>query len=70
MQRTLRLLFVFTLVGSVLAATLGALPRSWAAAPVAEPEIQTKGPVGDYLHHGIKLWVDTFDAPQVRRYLQ
>ena len=23
-------------------------------------------PVGDYLHHGVELWVDAFDAPQVR----
>jgi len=49
MQRTLRLLFVATLVGSVLAATLGALPRAWAGTAAAEPAITTPGPVGDYL---------------------
>jgi hypothetical protein len=49
MQRTLRWLFVATLVGGVLASTLGALPRAWAAGSVAEPAIQTPGPVGDYL---------------------
>src|SRR3569623_2279630 len=48
MQRTLRLLFVATLVGSVLAASLGAIPRAWAA-DGAEPAIATPGPVGDYL---------------------
>src|SRR5207237_8151005 len=51
MQRTLRLLFVATLVGSVLAATLGALPRAWAGTAAAEPAITTPGPVGDYLRH-------------------
>src|SRR3569623_323060 len=53
MQRTLRLLFVATLVGSVLAASLGAIPRAWAA-DAAEPAIATPGPVGDYLRraHG------------------
>jgi hypothetical protein len=25
-----------------------------------------KCPVGDYLHYGIELWVNAFDAPQVR----
>src|SRR5437667_10153774 len=49
MQRTLRWLFVVTLVGGVLASTLGALPRAWAAGSAAEPAIQTPGPVGDYL---------------------
>ena len=48
MQRTLRLLFVATLVGSVLAASLGAIPRAWAV-DGAEPAIATPGPVGDYL---------------------
>jgi TonB family protein len=49
MQRTLRLLFVATLAGSVLAASLGAIPRAWAAEPATEPAIKTPGPVGDYL---------------------
>lgn len=49
MQRTLRLLFVATLVGSVMAASLGAIPRAWAADSVAEPAIATPGAVGDYL---------------------
>ena len=51
MQRTLRLLFVATLVGSVLAASLGALPRAWAGTAAAEPAITTQGPAGDYLRH-------------------
>ena len=51
MQRSLRLLFVATLVGSVLAASLGAIPRAWAADGAAEPAIKTPGPVGDYLRH-------------------
>lgn len=49
MQRTLRWLFVATLVGGVIASTLGALPQAWAAGSAAEPAIQTPGPVGDYL---------------------
>lgn len=49
MQRTLRILFVATLVGSVLAASLGAIPRAWAADGATEPAITTPGPVGDYL---------------------
>lgn len=49
MQRTLRWLFVATLVGGILASTLGALPRALAAGSPAEPAIQTPGPVGDYL---------------------
>jgi len=49
MQRKLRLLFVATLVGTVLAASLGAIPRAWAADGAAEPAIATPGPVGDYL---------------------
>ena len=49
MQRTLRLLFVATLVGTVLAASLGAIPRAWAADSAAEPAIATPGAVGDYL---------------------
>jgi len=48
MQRTLRLLFVATLVGSVLAASLGAIPRAWAV-DGTEPTLKTPGPVGDYL---------------------
>ncbi|HEY4185047.1 MAG TPA: TonB family protein [Polyangia bacterium] len=38
-----------TLVGSVLAASLGAIPRAWAGDAAAEPAIKTPGPVGDYL---------------------
>ena len=49
MQRKLRILFVATLVGSVMAASLGAIPRAWAADSAAEPAIATPGPVGDYL---------------------
>ena len=49
MQRTLRFLFVATIVGTVLAASLGAIPRAWAAESGAEPVIATPGPVGDYL---------------------
>jgi hypothetical protein len=49
MQRTLRFLFVATLVGTVLAASLGAIPRAWAADGAAEPAIATPGAVGDYL---------------------
>jgi len=49
MQRKLRFLFVATLVGTVLAASLGAIPRAWAGDGAAEPVIATPGPVGDYL---------------------
>jgi len=51
MQRTLRVLFVATLVGSVLAATLGAFPRAWAGTEAGEPAITAPGPAGDYLRH-------------------
>lgn len=64
MQRTLRLLFVATLVGSVLAASLGAIPRAWAADGTAEPQIKTPGGVGDYLRrahdHIHTRWAEGF----------
>ena len=64
MQRTLRLLFVATVVGSVLAATLGAFPRAWAGTEAREPAITTPGPAGDYLrrvHARIHArWADDF----------
>ena len=64
MQRTLRLLFVATLVGSVLAATLGAFPRAWAGTTPGEPAITTAGPAGDYLrrvHERIHArWAEDF----------
>jgi len=66
MQRTLRLLFVATLVGSVLAASLGALPRAWADGG-AEPQIKTPGGVGDYIrraHERIhRRWAEGFLKP-------
>jgi hypothetical protein len=67
MQRTLRLLFVVTLVGSVLAASLGAIPRAWAADSAAEPQIKTPGPIGDYMrrvHARIHTqWAEGFLKP-------
>jgi len=67
MQRTLRLLFVATLVGTVLAASLGAIPRAWAADAAAEPVIATPGPVGDYLrraHAKVHArWADGYLKP-------
>lgn len=49
MQRTIRLLFVVTLAGSVLAASVGGSRRAIASGATGEPVIKTPGAVGDYL---------------------
>jgi len=63
-RTTLRVIFVATLLGSVLAATLGALPQGWAATSGDEPAITTAGPVGDYqrrMHDKIHArWAEGF----------
>ena len=68
MQRTIRLLFVASLAGTGLAASVGAAPSASIDVGKTEPPITQKGPEGDYLkrvHERIHArWVQDFQSAE------